>query len=202
MVATKGERTRERILGHAARRAAELGLEGLSIGALAKDLGLSKSGLFAHFDSKEALQVAVLDYEGERFTEKVIRPSLQAPRGRARLEAIFDRWVRWPDPGTGCLFLAAVAEQDDREGPVRERLVALQTNWLSVIANVARTAIEEGALDPSVDPGQIAFELNGVMLSYHYFARLLRDPAAGKRARDAFERILSARAPGAKRHEP
>ena len=122
----KGELTRQSIVEHAAGLASRIGLGGITIGALAGDLDLSKSGLFAHFRSKEALQLQVLEHAAARFTELVIRPALAAPRGEPRLRALFDRWRRWPEasglPG-GCLFVQAAVELDDQPGPARDQLV-------------------------------------------------------------------------------
>jgi AcrR family transcriptional regulator len=200
----RGAQTREAILDHSLRLASEVGLEGLSIGRLAGALKLSKSGLFAHFGSKEALEVAVLDHAAERFTEVVVRPALGAPRGEARLRALFERWLAWPRalalPG-GCLFVEAASALDDRPGVARERLATLERAWLDTIARVVRGAQEEGQLDPELDPDQLAFELHGAMLSWHHAARLLRDAAAEARARAALERLLASARPTASRAE-
>ena len=124
----KGEITRHAILERATALASRSGLEGISIGHLAEDLGLSKSGLFAHFGSKEALQVEILRFAAERFVENVVRPALAQPRGEPRVRAIFERWIAWDRshsvPG-GCLFVAAASELDDRPGPARDELVRL-----------------------------------------------------------------------------
>lgn len=189
----KGQQTRDAILERAVRLASEVGLEGLTIGRLAGALDLSKSGLFAHFASKEALQVQTLERAAERFIEVVVRPALAAPRGEPRLRALFERWLRWPEalpqPG-GCIFVQAAVELDDRPGPARERLVALQREWLSALATAVKGARAEGHLRREVDPEQVAFELYGIMLSAHHAARLMRDPRAATRARRAFERLL------------
>ena len=125
----KGDQTRDAILERAVRLASQVGLEGLTIGRLAGALDLSKSGLFAHFASKETLQVQTLERAAERFVEVVLRPALAEPRGEPRLRALFERWLRWPQevsqPG-GCIFVQAAVELDDRPGPARDRLVALQ----------------------------------------------------------------------------
>jgi AcrR family transcriptional regulator len=189
----KGERTRELILDGAVRLASELGLEGLSIGRLADELDLSKSGLFAHFGSKEDLQVQTLDRAAERFRDVVVRPAFAVPAGEARLRMLFDRWLEWPrrvkQPG-GCIFMAAAAELDDRPGPARDRLVALQKEWLAAIAKVFRGGQETGAFRRDLDPGQIAFEFMAIGLSCHFAARLLRDPHAVARARAALDRLV------------
>jgi len=189
----KGDLTRQSILAHAAGLASRVGLEGLTIGRLADDLDLSKSGLFAHFRSKEALQMKVLEHAAARFTEVVIRPALAAPRGEPRLRALFERWRRWPKesgmPG-GCFFVQAAAELDDQPGPARDLLVRQQKDWLDAIATVVRTAIAEGHFRKDVDPEQLAFDLYGVMLAWHHAARLLRDARAETRARAAFDGMV------------
>jgi len=190
----KGEQTRDAILERATVLASQLGLDGVSIGRLAEDLGLSKSGLFAHFDSKEALQVQTLEHAAERFTQVVVKPALAAGRGEPRVRALFERWLRWPQavsqPG-GCIFVAAAAELDDQPGRPRDRLVELQRDWLSVIATTVRGAKDQGHFREDVDPEQFAFELYGIMLVCHHAGRLLRDPEAVGRARRAFERLLA-----------
>jgi len=191
---SKGEATRDTILRHATGLASQVGLAGLTIGRLAEDLDLSKSGLFAHFRSKEALQARVLEHAAERFTDLVVRPALKAPRGEPRLRAIFDLWQRWPrasGSAGGCLFVQAAAELDDQPGPVRDLLVALQRAWLELIAGVARAGVEAGHLRKGLDAEQLAQELYGIMLGWHHATRLLRDPKAGARARAAFEALLA-----------
>ncbi len=190
----KGEQTREAILERALVLASEVGLEGLTIGTLAEALDLSKSGLFAHFRSKEALQIQTLELAAARFEVAVIRPALRAARGEPRLRALFENWLRWPksvpQPG-GCIFVAASVELDDRPGPARDKLVRLQSDWLDVIAGAVRIAIQERHFDPKVDSAQFAFELYGIMLVCHHTARLLRDPRAEERARRGFEALLA-----------
>ncbi len=191
----KGELTRQAILGRAVSLASEVGLDGLTIGRLADDLALSKSGLFAHFQSKEALQVQVLDAAAERFLEVVVRPALKAPRGEPRLRALFEYWLAWPQavpqPG-GCLFVAAAVELDDRPGPARDALVRMQRDWLDTLATAVRAAVTEGHFGPATDPEQFAFELYGIMLGCHHAARLLRDPRALTHARVAFDALSNA----------
>jgi AcrR family transcriptional regulator len=192
----KGDATRQAILDRAFELARHVGLEGLTIGHLADDLDLSKSGLFAHFHSKEALQIQVLEAAAARFVDEVVRPALAAPRGEPRMRALFERWLEWLQrtPG-GCIFVQAAAELDDREGPARDRLVQLQRDWLDVIATTVTGAIRDGQFKPSVDPEQFAHDLNGIVLAYHHAARLLRDVRADARARAAFDALVaSARA--------
>ena len=194
----KGEITRQQILDHAVAMASKVGLDGLTIGSLADDLGLSKSGLYAHFQSKEALQLKTLEAGAERFIDAVVRPALQAPRGEPRLRALFENWSRWPKQCAlqgGCLFVQVAAEFDDLAGPVRDRLVQLQNDWLDVLVNAARTAVNEGHFRKDVDVEQFAYELYGIKLMFHHAMRLLGDPKAEERARAAFEALLESRRP-------
>jgi AcrR family transcriptional regulator len=190
---SKGEATRQTILDRASALASKLGLEGLTIGTLATDLGLSKSGLFAHFRSKEALQVQVLEHIAGHFVELVVKPALKAPRGEPRLRALFENLFEWPKryelPG-GCPLISAVSELDDRPGPARELLVRQQRDWLDVIATIVRTALAEKHFRADVDPEQFAFEFHGIQFAYHTSHRLLADPSAERRARAAFEALV------------
>jgi AcrR family transcriptional regulator len=191
----KGEITRQTILDRATAVASQAGLDGLTIGKLAHELELSKSGLFAHFGSKESLQVAVLENAAERFVEVVVKPALRAPRGEPRLRALFDCWSLWPKksrlPG-GCVFVAAAVELDDQPGPARDCLVRQQRDFLGLIATTVRGAIAEGHFRKDLDVEQFAHDFYAVMLGYHHAYRLLRDPRAGKRAARAFEALLDA----------
>ena len=192
---SKGAVTRNTILDHAVGLASRVGLEGLTIGTLADELELSKSGLFAHFHSKEALQIRVLEHAADSFVERVVRPALAQPRGLPRVRALFDHWIEWSHfasmPG-GCLFVTAATELDDRPGPVRDRLRQLQSDWLGVIATSFRKGIDERHFRSDADPDQFAQDLYGVALAYHHAHRLLQDPKAEARARHAFEALLSA----------
>jgi AcrR family transcriptional regulator len=192
---SKGDETRVAILDRAVRLASEVGLIGLSIGKLAEALEMSKSGLFAHFQSKETLQLQVLGRASHVFVQTVVRPALAVPRGEPRLNALFERWLEWTKtsrlPG-GCLFVTAAVELDDRPGPVRDRLVSLQRDWLDLMASVAKTAVDEGHFRADVDTEQFAHDLYAAMLGYHHAARLLRDPKADERARAGFERLCEA----------
>ena len=194
----KGDRTRTLILNDALALAGEVGLEGLSIGSLASRLGLSKSGLFAHFGSKEDLQLATLRHTQERFEQAVFRPALAAPRGLPRLRALFEGWLRWASrterPG-GCVILAASVEYDDRPGTLREALVAGQRELRGALAKAVRLAVEEGHLAAGTDPWQVVFELMGIVLAVHHDRGLLDDPRALDRARTAFERLVADHAP-------
>ena len=190
----KGETTRTTILDHATGLASQVGLSGLTIGALADDLELSKSGLFAHFRSKEALQIQVLTHAAQSFIERVIRPALQEPRGEPRMRALFERWLAWDRdralPG-GCVFVAAASELDDRPGAVREHLVDQQRQWLDVLVTSFRKGVEAGQFKPTADAEQFTQDLYGVMLAFHHQSRLMANPRAESRARVAFENLLA-----------
>lgn len=191
----KGALTRQAILERAVGLASAVGLEGLTIGRLADELTLSKSGLFAHFGSKEALQVQVLERAAERFIDVVVRPALRAPRGEPRVRALFEKWSTWPEAvpqAGGCIFVAASAELDDRPGPARDLLVKLQKDWLDTLAGAVRIAVAEGHFKRAVDPDQFAFEMYAIMLMGHQASRLLRDRKAGERTRRAFDALLAA----------
>ncbi|MGZ3417719.1 MAG: TetR/AcrR family transcriptional regulator [Polyangiales bacterium] len=191
---TKGTETRERILDRAFRTASRDGLEGLSIGGLASELGLSKSGLFAHFGSKEDLQVAVLERAAEHFEAVVMKPAFRAPRGLPRLRKVFDLWMAWADdPGLpgGCIFMAAAAELDDREGRPRDTLIHNQRRLFEALGRCVKLAIEEKHFRRELDPEQVVFELYGILLSFNHYKRLLRAPDAERRTHAAFERLVS-----------
>ena len=193
----KGEQTRQAILSRAFELAKLVGLAGLSIGRLAEDTGLSKSGLFAHFGSKEALQVAVVEEAASQFVELVMAPALQKPRGEPRVRALFERWVAWGNQPGGCFFVGAVAELDDRTGPARDALVQTCKDWLDALATAARITVTAGHFRADLDPDQFAFEIYSIMLGFHTYQKFLREPASLARANDAFERLLiSARARG------
>lgn len=189
----KGEQTRTIILNEAVALASQVGLEGLSIGSLASRLALSKSGLFAHFGSKEDLQLDTLKQYQARFRERVFSPALTQPAGLPRLRALFSNWLAWVErndlPG-GCPMLAASMEYDDRPGAVRDLIVAGQRELRGAIAKAIRLAIDEGHLQVQTDPWQLAFELFGIVLATHHDRRLLRDPRSLVRAEDALERLI------------
>ncbi len=190
----KGEQTRTLILNEAVALASQVGLEGLSIGSLADRLAMSKSGLFAHFGSKEDLQLLTLKQAQALFFEEVFAPALKQARGLPRLRAIFSNWLQWVKrdlPG-GCLMLAASAEYDDRPGAVRDLLVAGQRELRGAVAKAIRIAIDEGHLQPHTDPWQLTFELFGIVLATHHDFRLLGDARALERAGAALERLIEA----------
>ena len=172
--------------------AAQIGLEGLSIGALAEITGMSKSGVFAHFGSREELQITVIREYHERFEREVFYPALQAPRGIPRLQALFDNWMlrTTTEIDSGCIYISGAVEFDDRAGPVRDALVSTVTTWQTAVRRAVEQAQEEKHLAREVDPMQIAFEIHGLILALHYEARFLKVPGAAERARQGFARIL------------
>ncbi|OLS97482.1 TetR family transcriptional regulator [Pseudonocardia sp. CNS-004] len=191
---SKGQETRVVILDEAGRLARRVGLGGLTIGSLATQTGMSKSGLFAHFGSKESLQLQVLEHSSERFVDDVIRPALKAPRGEPRVRDLFERWIAWDSLEGGCPLVAASFELDDQPGPVRETLVRVQRDWADTLATVFTSGIGEGHFRPDADPRQFAQDMMGVMLSYHLASRLLADAGAADRARRALDALLTAAA--------
>jgi AcrR family transcriptional regulator len=193
--ASKGEQTREAILTHALGLATRIGFEGLTIGRLAEDLRMSKSGLFAHFRSKEALQLGILRMAGARMIETVVKPALAAPRGEPRVRALFERWLAWEQSPTlpgGCPFMAASFELDDRPGPVRDFVVQNLRDWMDTLAGAARIAVQEGHFRAGLDCEQFAHDCQGIGLAYVHASRLMRDPKARARAQSAFDALLSA----------
>ena len=197
---SKGDVTRSRIVETALRAASVDGIEGITLGKVAADVGMSKSGLFAHFDSKETLQVGVLTSAAEKFTEVVVTPALKAPRGEPRLRALFEKWMEWEQheslPG-GCVFMHATAELDDRPGAARDALVNHQRQWLEALVKAVRLTVEAGHFRDDVDPSLFAFQLYGIVLSYYHAARLFKNPDAKAYAMNAFESLMAGARRGA-----
>ena len=188
----KSGKTKLRVLHSALAMVSQSGLELLTIGKLADSTGMSKSGLFAHFKSKEKLQLEVLRHAAEIFTDTVLRPSLKKPRGLQRVRAIQDNWIKWADtelPG-GCVFIAASIEYDDQPGPVRDYLHDIQSKWIQSLSLVARHAVTAGAFEKSADCDQFAYEQFSLMLGYHHFKRMLTDARAKTMQNSAFENLI------------
>lgn len=190
----KGERTRAAVVDRALSLSSQLGLDALTIGSLAREVGLSKSGLFAHFDSKEDLQLQVLEEAVDRFIRMVVRPAFAEPRGEPRVRALFERWMSWAVadflPG-GCVFVSLANELDDRPGTLRDFFVAAQAEWLATLAKAARRAAEAGHFRQDLDHEQFAYDFYAITLAFHHFHQLLRDPAAEARARVSFDRLIA-----------
>ena len=191
---SKGQQTKTAILDEAVGIASRVGFNALTIGQLAESTGMSKSGLFAHFKSKEALQLETLERGRERFTDLVIRPTLAAPRGIKRVRALLDHWLVWETEALqgGCIFVTGSIEYDDQPGPMRDALVRNQKDWGEFIATVAGAAVSEGDFRADLDTEQFAFTLQGLMYAYHHTARLLRDPKAIERTKAALEQLIAA----------
>lgn len=191
----KGEQTRLSILDTAYDMARQVGLQGLTVGTLADRLGKSKSGVFAHFGSKEELQLAVMEEAEARFRESVVRPAFAAPRGLARLRALFDRWLAFSVsqslPG-GCLMVQAAAEFDDQPGAVRDLLVEFQLQWRTALIKAVQMAVDKSELTADTDTEQFAFEITGLVLAAHQATRLLGFDDAHARARRGLERLIAA----------
>lgn len=189
----RGARTRQAILEAAVDLASAEGLEGLTIGRLAAELSMSKSGLFAHFGSKEDLQLATVEAARSVFIGEVIRPAFEAEHGIARLWKLCDIWLSYAEEGVfrgGCFFAAAAAEFDSRPGPVRDRIAEVMQEWLSTLRRAVVEAQEAGQLDRSIDPAQLAFEFNALKLGANWAFQLYDDKQAFARARGAIHERL------------
>lgn len=190
----RADQIRSEILSIALQRALTTGLEGLSIGPLASAVGMSKSGLFARFGSKEGLQIAVLEHASAQFVEQTVRPALAAPRGEPRVRALFLRWIDWVESGIGeggCVFSSTAWEFDDRPGPVRDRLIQILGDWVSVLEKAAAKAIEAGDFRADLDPAAFAQHVHGLELAFHLHARLFGDVRARAHTLSAFELLLA-----------
>ena len=189
----KGEETKAAIVDEALDLVSTVGLDKLTIGALANATGMSKSGLFAHFRSKEQLQLHVLEAARQRFIDIVIAPALKKPRGEARIRTMFEASMKqWEDelPG-GCIFHAVSAELDDQPGPARDFLIEIQRDYGETLNRAAAIAVEEGEFRSDLDLDQFVFEMGSITAAYHHFGRLLGDPKAERHAHKAFEGLLA-----------
>ncbi|MCP5286358.1 MAG: TetR/AcrR family transcriptional regulator [Burkholderiaceae bacterium] len=189
----KGQQTRAAILDAALGMASHMGLEGLSIGALAEVTGMSKSGVFAHFGSREELQISVIREYHARFEEEVFFPAIREPRGLPRLSTLFENWVRRVsvELDSGCIYISGAVEFDDRPGPVRDALASMVRAWHAALERAIRQAIDSGQLRADTDPLQMLFEVHGLILALHHDARFLRNPGTLDRARRGFARVVA-----------
>jgi len=193
-VMEKLQTTRTLIIDTALVQSAKVGLEGVSLGGIATAIGMSKSGLFAHFKSKEALQLAVLEEAISRFRATVILPALNNSQGLVRLKAYYENYLDWiagTNAKCACPFTTFVQEYDDRPGAIRTLLVKSQKIWRDMLADAARDAIEEGEMSEGITPEQISFELIGAALSYQVSLNLLKSKASRPQAISAFEHIIN-----------
>ncbi len=188
----KGELTRAAILDVALDLASRDGLEGLTIGLLADKMNMSKSGVFAHFGSREDLQMEVLKLYHHRFEQEVFFPSVKETRGIERLRSMFARWVKRVsvEIALGCIYISGAVEYDDRPGPIREELVSMVKAWQGALLRCVRQAIDTGDLKPDSDAQQLVYEMYGLILALHHDARFLRMPGSVDRARVGFERLI------------
>jgi len=188
----KGQQTRLAIVDAAVEQAAMAGLESLTIGALADRMQMSKSGVFAHFGSREDLQLAVLQAYEARFIDDVLKSAIAVPRGLPRLAAILEHWLARTviEAAQGCIWISAASEYDDRPGPVRDELVRMIEGWRGELGRTIDQAVTAGHLVPDTDIDELLFAVNGVVLALHHDARLMRNPAALDRARRAIDRLI------------
>ncbi|WP_322992656.1 TetR/AcrR family transcriptional regulator [Limnohabitans sp.] len=191
-VLIKGQQTKAVIIDAALGLASQIGLEGLSIGAVAEVTGMSKSGVFAHFGSREELQISVIREYHDRFEAEVFYAAMQKPRGLQRLQALFDNWMvqTSAEIDSGCIYISGAVEFDDRTGPVRDALARSVATWQTALRRAVELTQAEGQLIKEADAHQIAFEIHGLILALHYEARFLRNPNATERARRGFLHIL------------
>lgn len=189
----KGQQTKAAIIDAALRMAAQVGLEGLSIGALAEAMSMSKSGVFAHFGSREELQISVVREYYARFEQEVFAPAMGLSRGLPRLRALFEHWMRYTSAelDSGCIFISGAVEFDDRPGAVRDALVAAVGAWMDAITRAIVQAREEGHFPPKADERQIAFEIHALILALHYEARFLQRSGSTERALRGFDNVLT-----------
>ncbi len=189
----KGRQTKATIVNAALGLAAQIGLEGLSIGALAEVTGMSKSGVFAHFGSREELQISVIREYHDQFESEVFYPALSCARGLPRLQSLFDNWMQrtTTEIDSGCIYISGAVEFDDRPGPVRDALASSVNTWQNALQRSVAQAQDEKHLTSKADPLQVAFEIHGLILALHYEARFLRNPGAADRARKGFSEIVA-----------
>ncbi|MDP3757268.1 TetR/AcrR family transcriptional regulator [Polaromonas sp.] len=189
----KGQQTKAAIVDAALGLATQIGLEGLSIGALAEVMHMSKSGVFAHFGSREELQISVIREYFARFEEEVFYPALKEPKGLPRVQALFGNWMKRVavELQSGCIFISGAVEFDDRPGPVRDALATSVQTWLAAMYRAVVLAKEAGHLRADADERQIAFEIHGLILALHYEARFLKTPGSIDRTLRAFQSILA-----------
>ena len=188
----KGQQTKAAIVDAALGLATQIGLEGLSIGALAEVMQMSKSGVFAHFGSREELQISVVREYHTRFEEEVFYPAMTVPRGLPRLRSMFDNWMKRTsvEIDSGCIYISGAVEFDDRPGPVRDALASSVNTWLAAMQRAIDIAVEEGHLRADTDADQMRFEIHSLILALHYEARFLRSPDSLQRAVRAFDGIV------------
>jgi AcrR family transcriptional regulator len=197
--------TRERILDRGLALASQSGLEGVTLGVLANQVGMSKSGLFAHFSSKEAVQISLLEHSTKFGAATIVVPAMKEPEGLPRLRALVTNWLGWARraglPG-GCPVAAGMFEYDDADGPVRDKLRQMEAEWRALLASLVNQAIQQKHFRRDLDVDQFVWELCGIYLSHHSAARFLRSPDADRRAQAAFDALLKRAAPVRRKTRP
>jgi AcrR family transcriptional regulator len=189
----KENNTKRAILQKGLEMASHLSLEALTIGLLAKELNMSKSGLFAHFKSKENMQLEILDYAAQHFARDVILPALKVERGIPRIRAIVDKWVKWGSKFTGgCIFVDATTEFNDRPGNIQNRLFDQQKQWVDILRRIGESAIKAGDIKPESDCEQFAYELYSLVLGHYYYDQLIQDPKIEQRRENFLNHFLKA----------
>lgn len=189
----KGQQTKTNIIDTALHIVTHHGLESLSIGGLAEATSMSKSGVFAHFGSREDLQMEVLKLYHYRFEQEVFFPSMKEPRGIQRLQSMFARWVKRVsvEIASGCIYISGAVEYDDRPGPIRDSLVAMVRAWQGALLRCVEQSIATGDLKADTDAQQLVYEMYGLILALHHDARFLRVPGSIERAQAGFVRLLA-----------
>ncbi len=189
----KGEQTKAAILEVAVVLASLDGLEGLTIARIAERMEMSKSGVFAHFGSREDLQIEVVREYHRKFEEEVFMPAMQEKRGLARLIKLFDNWIArvTQEIDSGCIYISGAIEYDERDGPVRDELTRSVRIWMAALVKAVEQGVERGQLYADTDPVQLVFEMHGLILALHHDARFLKQRGAVERARKGFERLIA-----------
>ncbi|PUA18295.1 TetR/AcrR family transcriptional regulator [Glaciimonas sp. PCH181] len=188
----KGELTRAAILDVALSLASRDGLEGLTIGLLAEKMSMSKSGVFAHFGSREDLQLEVVKLYHRHFEQEVFYPSIKEPRGLPRLRGMFGRWIKQVtiEISSGCIYISGAVEYDDRPGEIRDQLVSMVRTWQQALHRCVLQAVEIGHLRADTDAEQLVYEMYGLILGLHHDARFLKKAGSEERAQKAFDRLI------------
>jgi AcrR family transcriptional regulator len=187
----KGKDTKLEILKKGLDMASQVGLEAVTIGSLAKVMNMSKSGLFAHFNSKENLQIQILNHAGQLFSEQVVLPALKIERGIPRIRAVIDNWIEYSAKlGGGCIFVSSSIEFSDRPGNVRSLLLCQQQQWLDSLRRIGESAVKAGDFKADSDCDQFAYDLYSLLLGFHYYSQLLHDPNTHKRKEKSLKQLI------------
>lgn len=188
---SKEKDTKSAILLKGLEMASHLSLGTITIGELAKEMKMSKSGLFAHFKSKENLQLEILDYAARHFTSEVVLPALKVKRGIPRIREIVKNWVKWGQKFSGgCIFVNTTTEFNDRPGKIQDRLFGQQKQWLDILKRICKSAVKTGDLKPDTDCEQFAFDLYSLVFGYYFYEQLIQDPKFESRIEKSLDQFL------------